>query len=282
MQNLRRFVHRSAAALGGVVLLAGPVMAQGPAEPSASPLDVLESFAADFERDPAAAERRFTFGVRLEGAAEVGWHVMIEPLESAGPSPPPGVRHARVVVREGPPSEPTLVYVFHPDTLRLVHQRRLHVLTAAAKARSSDDAPLDLEAMPGYQGLAELGDYPVRLAFHFFTRGRPELVPWGDHAQSRVTHGANAGIFYYQEGFRSGWFLIRPGQHVNREARDQVNPFPSLFIVVEGEVRGRIGGEPITLRGGESVFIGSGVSHEFWNEDGPAAKGILLMFGEGA
>jgi hypothetical protein len=121
-----------------------------------------------------------------------------------------------------------------------------------------------------------------RLSFHFWTRGFPEVVKFGQGSQTRVLHGGNAVLFYYQEGFRSGWFQIVEGQHVNEDDSDQTNPFPSMLIITKGNLQSRIGGEERVLRAGETVFIGPGITHEFWNDEEEAAEGVLVMFGEGA
>ena len=70
-------------------------------------------------------------------------------------------------------------------------------------------------------------------------------------------------VFYYEPGFRSAWFRIEKGQHVNAEEQDQVNPFPSLLIVTAGRMKGRIDGREVPLEKGQALLIPPGVSHEF-------------------
>jgi mannose-6-phosphate isomerase-like protein (cupin superfamily) len=136
--------------------------------------------------------------------------------------------------------------------------------------------------MEGFQPDPEFCDFVPRLSFHFWTRGFPEIVRFGDKRHTREIHGGNAVLFYYQTGFRSGWFLIEPGQHVNKDESMQTNPFPSMFVVTRGTMMGRIGGKEIELHEGETIYVGPEVSHEFWNEGSQSAEGIILMFGEGA
>ena len=82
---------------------------------------------------------------------------------------------------------------------------------------------------------------------------------------------------------RMDLFQILPGQHANQDPDDQVNPFPSLLVVIDGgTAMGRVGGDELQLRGREAIFIPANVPHEFWNHGDISAEGILLMFGDGA
>ena len=118
--------------------------------------------------------------------------------------------------------------------------------------------------------------------FHFWTKGQPEVVPFGELDQARVIHGAYATLFYYQTGLRSGYYRLEKGQHINADESDQVNPFPSLFIFIGGALECRIGGESISIDGKQTMLVPAGVSHEFWNPNDSPAEFIIIMFGEGA
>ena len=235
---------------------------------------ILMAFAHDFEQDPFAGEP-LTFAVQVTDSEMPDWTIAVNPVEEAG-------RVADVRVTAGMPSEPAPVFVTNLETLSRLQSGSMHGLTAAAKAKSSDYAPLDLDAMEGFEVSQEVVSRLIPLYFHFWTRGNPEVIPWGREELTRVVHGASAGIFYYQPGFRSGWFHMTRGQHANEDESEQVNPFPTLIIGVSGTARSLIGGKPVTIHGGEAVLIPAGVSHEFWNDDDEPAVGILLMFGEGA
>jgi len=141
---------------------------------------------------------------------------------------------------------------------------------------------MDLEVMEGYVPSEDFVARVVPLTFHFWTRGTPEIVPFGRKALTRTVHGGNALVFYYQPGFRSAWFQIEKGQHVNADPEDQTNPFPSMFVMTRGRTEARIGGRPVTLAAQQMLFVPAGVTHEFWNVLDEPAEGILLMFGDGA
>jgi hypothetical protein len=53
------------------------------------------------------------------------------------------------------------------------------------------------------------------------------------HSRSRlrVKHGRNAVVFQYDREFRSAWYQVKPGMHINADPKDQTNNFPQLIIV---------------------------------------------------
>ena len=121
----------------------------------------------------------------------------------------------------------------------------------------------------------------VSLAFHFFNRGSPEFIHFGEN-YSRFIHGGNAVVFYYTKGLRTAWYQIKKGMIVNENEKDQVNPFPTLFICTRGEGKAKLGDNSFTLKEGTTVLIPAGMSHMLWNERDSPFEGIIIMFGEGA
>jgi len=237
--------------------------------------DMLHDFVADFRSDPFA-DNPITFGIRVKDAERPDWHVFVGGRED-------GDAEAIVELAEGLPPDPAPYYVTDLATLTAIHAGDLASLTAMGKAFSTDFAPLDIELMDGFMSTQEIGNQLTRLNFHFWTRGLPELIRFGEGATTRELHGGNAILLYYQSGFRSSWFKIEAGQHVNEPEAMQTNPFPSMIIGTKGGIHCRIGGKEMELTENVAIWIGPGVSHEFWVEEGEEpGEGILLMFGEGA
>lgn len=234
---------------------------------------MLNDFVVDYRSDAMA--KPLVFGIEVRDAKRPRWHVVIEESGGEGMS---------VTLHDGFPETPSAFFTTDLETLERIHSGELASLTAMGKAFSSDFAPLDLETMEGFTpGETTFPDL-IAAAFHFWTRGFPERVRFGDLAMTRRIHGGNATLFYYQPGFRSGFFQILPGDHVNEDDNSKTNPFPSLFVMTKGRATARIGGVECELRAGETIFVGPGVSHELWIEEGAdhVAEGVILMFGEGA
>ncbi|MBI1234062.1 MAG: hypothetical protein GC208_06125 [Alphaproteobacteria bacterium] len=227
--------------------------------------DTLQRFVADYASDPSVTAEQ-SFGIRVGE----DWYTV-----TASPG--------RASLREGQPGEPTFYFVTDAETLARVEADEINALTGMAKAFSSDFAPMDADVMEGFQPTEDFVGELLGISFHFWTMGQPEAIPFG-RGMTRMTHGANAGIFYYQPGFRSGFFHIEPGQYVNEDERSRSNPFPSLFILTEGWAHARINGVEMRVEAGNAYFIPANHSHEFWlPEDADHdAFGFLFMFGDGA
>ena len=233
--------------------------------------EILRSYVEDFRSDPAAAEP-ITFGIRIKGEGE--WYVaVLGKKEEAGSS--------QVELNKGLPSNPSVIYTLDLTTLRKIDSGDINALTAMGKARGSDPSPMDIEFMPGFKPDAGFFARFIPFTFHFWTRGFPEIVNFGKQ-HSREVHGANMVILYYQKGLRSGWGHIEKGQHINKDPKDQSNPFPTMAIGFRGKAVAKIGGKEVILQAGQMLFIPAGVSHEVWNPYDEPAEFILLMFGEGA
>lgn len=250
-----------------------PSAASGPAVESVETM--LRGFVEDYRMDATAAP--VTFGIEVRDADPSRWHVVVGE-RAAGASETP------VRLMEGFPELPAPYFTTDTPTLKRIFRAELASLTAMGKAFSTDFAPLDLEIMPGFQPDQEAMEHLIKLSFHFWTRGFPERVRFGAPENNRPLHGGNGTLFYYQKGFRSGFFQIAPGDHVNADELSQTNPFPMLLIVTRGTLEARIGDQECELHGGEAIYVGPEVHHEFWIDEAAAggAEGVLVMFGEGA
>lgn len=250
-----------------------PASAQDAAGTPAVPLDsaeaILRSLADDYARDPSLT--RATFAVSLDTAA--WWTVTAEPASED--------REANVRLERGRPAEPSLVFWLHYPTLVQIHEGEINALTAGARGLASDPALLSFGATRGFTMTREAVATLQSVGFHFFTRGGPEIIPF-DTTRTRRVHGTDAVLLYYQPGFRSGWFSMKPGQHANEDPRLQVNPFATLLVITKGRGAGRVGGREMELGEGHAVFIPAGTTHEFWNPFDEPVEGLLLMFGDGA
>lgn len=193
----------------------------------------------------------------------------------------PGAGDHGVTLSPGLPAQPAAYFILDLETLRKIDAGEMNALTAMGKASGRDITPMDVDAMPGFELEPAYLTRFVPFMFHFWTRGLPERVRFSG-ARSRVIHGANAIAFYYQEGFRSAWYQLEKGQHMNRDPNDQTNVFPSMFIMLKGKVEAKVGGKQSTLPAGEMMFVPASVAHEFWNPYDEPGEMILLMFGEGA
>ena len=229
-----------------------------------SDMSILAAYAEDYRHDLTFTDA-VTFGVKV---ADDFYTINVTAEKSD--------------VTRGEPQTPSFYFTIKNSAyLNKLNNGEYAALTLMGKAFSSDVTPMDVEMMEGFQPDADFGDGLLPFIFHFWTRGTPEMVKFSADA-TRVVHGANLGVLYYQPGLRSGWFDIRPGQHVNEDEASRTNPFPSMLIVIEGEVEALIGDETFNFEAGNMMLIPAGVSHQFINRGKESAFGFLFMFGDGA
>jgi mannose-6-phosphate isomerase-like protein (cupin superfamily) len=224
---------------------------------------VLQSYVDDYASDVTRFDG--TFGVEVAGN---WWAVTVAGDETT--------------LTRGAPAEPTYyITITEEETLHRVDRGELNMFTAMAKAFSSDVTPADMETMDGFQPGPDFMTTAIPQIFHFWTRGFPEIVPFSED-RALPTHGAHTVIIYYQPGFRSGWGYLAPGEHANEDPRSRTNPFPSLFIALEGTITARIDGVDHLFEAGSFMIVPPDVSNEFLNETDENAHFLLFMFGEGA
>jgi mannose-6-phosphate isomerase-like protein (cupin superfamily) len=228
--------------------------------------EILQKFALDYRSDPTFSNQ--SFGVEVD---EEMWSVTTSDAGS----------EKKTQVTKGSPDSPTFYYVTNLETLRLIEAGKLNAMTAGVKAFSTDYAPFDIEVMEGFQPNDDFVGEVLAFTFHFWTRGIPEIIPFGPH-YTRTTHGAQAAVFYYDKGLRTGYGYIHPGQHANENPKSKTNPFSSMIIVIKGKIIARLDGTDHTIERGNAFFIPAGMSHEVLNPFDEGGEIILLMFGEGA
>lgn len=227
----------------------------------------IRRLAADYARDPMAIPGQY--GLEVGGQV---WTVDVAEGASSG--------QVRVDVRRGEPTVPTFVYTVGPATFDQILSGQMSAYTAMVAAFQSDVTPMDVRVVHGYR---TDGDFTHRFrsfSFHFFTPGRPEVVPMGAE-HSRFTHGAQAVVGYYAEGLRTGWFTLLPGQHANEDPRSQSDPWVTLMFVVDGGTgKAEIGDQTIDLTSRTMIYIPPNTRHHFWNPGDKPAEMIMVVFGK--
>lgn len=230
---------------------------------------ILDRFATDYKNDSMFTSNH-SFGVEVDKDM---WHIEAITATEKNPS--------EIRVTKGSPTKPTFYFVTNIRTLRQLDKGEISALTAGVKAFSTDYAPLDIEAMEGFEPSQEFVGEVLSFTFHFWTKGMPEIVPFGQHF-TRGTHGAQAAIFYYDAGLRTGYGYLHPGQHANEHPLSKTNPFSSMIILIKGKVTARLNDVDYEIEAGNAFFIPPGMTHEILNPNDEAAEFILLMFGDGA
>jgi mannose-6-phosphate isomerase-like protein (cupin superfamily) len=190
-------------------------------------------------------------------------------------------QEAGAVVREGVPASYDIGFEFDIAFLRRLDRGEIGALTAMGQARSSDPIPLNPKLGPQFNKRPDASLLFRRLSFHFWNRDWPETVAFGESA-TRQVHGANAAVFVYDQEFRSAWYQLKPGMHINADPLEQANDFPQLVVVTRGQFKARLDGRERIVSEGQAIFIPAGMTHEFWAEAGQYGEVIWTAFGKGA
>ena len=232
--------------------------------------EIINSYVQDYRQDRFASDP-MTFGIEVEGQGS--WTVNVTGKEVEG--------GWEVQLSSGRPETPTFVYALENETLIAIHEGKINALTAQGKAFAGDYTPMRIDMMEGFKPTMEEYGKINPFSFHFWTRGFPEIVPFGE-GMTRRAHGSNFTVFYYQPGLRTAWYRVLPEERVRDDAREQAAPFPIMIVAIKGTTEGEVDGKRVSLSAGNTIFIPAYVNHKWWNETGEATEAILIMFGDGA
>lgn len=192
------------------------------------------------------------------------------------PSQMPGT-----TIREGSPAQYDIGFEVDIEFLRRLDRGEMGALTAMGQARSTDPIPLNPKLGELFSARPDASLLFQRVAFHFWNRDWPEIVPFGEGA-ARQVHGGNAAVLVYDQEFRSAWYQLKPGMHINADPGDQSNDFPQLIVVTRGRVNALLDGRERVASEGQAIFIPAGMAHEFWAAAGQYGELVWTAFGKGA
>jgi mannose-6-phosphate isomerase-like protein (cupin superfamily) len=226
--------------------------------------ELLQSMAAAYHRkNPRHPHGVIQFEIDPPGEK---WHMNMlpgqEPRLQQGKDP-----HARFTI------------ITSSDILTRLYNGELAPLTAAGRARMRDPAPLDFRLEGGLSLTPEIYAEIIAFVQRFFNVSTPERILLGREHTRRV-HGGDAIALYYHPGFRSAWYTLRKGEHLNEPG--DTNPFPQAFIFLAGHGRARIGDEEINVEPDQAFYIPPGTEHIVWSESDEPLTLIFLAWGEGA
>lgn len=232
--------------------------------------EIIEDYVADYRNDRYASEPR-NFGIEVPDHGQ--WNVNVTGVETEN--------GWEVNLSEGLPEKPTFIYNIEIGTLQAIDEGKINALTAQGKAFAGDYTPMSVEMMDGYE--PDMIEYASinPFSFHFWTRGYPEIIPFGE-GMTRRAHGSNFTVFYYEQGIRTAWYRVLPEERVRDDAREQAAPFPMLIVAIKGTTLGEVDGKSVSLSEGNTIFIPPNVMHKWWNDTDEATEAILIMFGQGA
>ncbi len=234
---------------------------------SATEPTVAQMLAAMTERYAQKAHAEVPLFVQLEiGPEPQTWHVIAEAEQE-------------VKLAQGPHPQAPVILTLSEETLRCLYTGELAPLTAAGRAHISEPAPLDFRLGAGQSFNPELYARMITFIQRFFNRFEPERILLGEE-HARVIHGGHAVALFYDTGFRSAWYLLKPGERLN--APGDTNPFPQGFVLISGGGHARLGGQEIEVQAGKAYYVPPETEHIVWNDREEPLVIIWLAWGAGA
>jgi mannose-6-phosphate isomerase-like protein (cupin superfamily) len=182
-------------------------------------------------------------------------------------------------LHRGVHGSPIMTLAMSQETLARIHGGEMTAFTAGGKGSGADTALLEIEFGAAAGDLTSPKATTLGFLQHFFARERPERTPLGE-SHSRVVHGAHAIPLYYADGFRSAWYLVKDGQHLNEPG--DTNPYPQAFVIISGRGGAKIGETEVDVRASESYYIPPDSDHMLWPAQGESLEVIWFAWGEGA
>jgi mannose-6-phosphate isomerase-like protein (cupin superfamily) len=235
----------------------------GPACQAAETEAVLTAFAEDYVDTRADT---VALVVQFEFSPEGAWYVVSAPGE-------------RAELHRGSHPDAAVTIKMSTGTLQEIYKGRMTAFTAGAKGSGADTAPLEMDINEPAGRLSNPKNVILGFLQHFFILGSPERIILREES-SRVVHGAHVIPLYYAEGFRSAWYKVKPGQHLNEPG--DTNPYPQAFIIISGRGRAKIGESEVEVEAGASYYIPPDSDHVLWTEGDQELVLIWLAWGEGA
>ena len=188
-------------------------------------------------------------------------------------------------LEEGPHLEagehvsPEFIVVTSTEVLQRLYAGGISPLTAAGREAMHQETPLNFRFPEGVAPGQALYHRIVLFVQRFFNPHPGERIRVSEDA-SRVVHGGNVVGLYADVGFRSAWYLLKPGEQLNEPG--DTNPFPQAFVILSGSGTADIAGMPHDLEPNTAYFIPPGSEHVVRpSADGPLML-IWLAWGEGA
>jgi len=183
-------------------------------------VEIINAYCDDYRKDRFADEATY-FGIEIP---ELGtWTVDVTGNKNE--------EEWEVLLSDGAPKKPTFIYSIETGTLKAIHNGEINALTAQGKAFAGDYTPMSVKMMEGFEPTSEEYAKINPFSFHFWTRGFPEIIPFGE-GMTRRAHGSNFVVFYYETGLRTAWYRILPGERVRDDAREQAAPFPMMAAIM--------------------------------------------------
>lgn len=132
-----------------------------------------------------------------------------------------------------------------------------------ARGKASETRPIEIEVL-NKERIEEIWEVGKTLLTYFFIPGKIK-VRYLKPDLAGYAHGAHPIPLVYWNGLRSSWILVKKGEILNKEG--ERDPWPQLFIILEGKGKGIIGNEKIEVEPNMAIYIPKNTIHQLIAEE---------------
>ena len=149
------------------------------------------------------------------------------------------------------------------EVLTNILMRKADAFALAARARMDEKRPVEFEIFKKERA-KEIWEVGKAFLTYFFVPGRIKIKQLKPGLAGQA-HGAHPIPLAYWNGFRSSWILVKKGEILNKE--EEKDPWPQLFIVLEGRGKGIVGDTQFEAEPKMVVYIPKNTIHQLIAEE---------------
>ena len=149
------------------------------------------------------------------------------------------------------------------QVLTNVLMRKPDAFALAARARMDEKRPVGFDVYKKERA-KEIWEVGKALLTYFFVPGRIKVKQLKPELAGQA-HGVHPIPLAYWNGLRSSWILVKKGETLNKE--EEKDPWPQLFIVLEGRGKGIVGDTQFEVEPKMVVYIPKNTIHQLIAEE---------------
>jgi mannose-6-phosphate isomerase-like protein (cupin superfamily) len=149
------------------------------------------------------------------------------------------------------------------QVLTNILMQKADAFALAARARMDEKRPVEFEIFKK-EHTKEILEVGKALLTYFFAPGRIKIKQLKPELAGQA-HGAHPIPLVYWNGLRSSWILVKKGEILNKEG--EKDPWPQLFIVLEGRGKGIVGDTESEVEPNMVIYIPKNTIHQLIAEE---------------
>jgi mannose-6-phosphate isomerase-like protein (cupin superfamily) len=149
------------------------------------------------------------------------------------------------------------------QVLENVAEGKADAFALAARGRADEVRPIEFEIY-NKERSKEIWETLRALLTYFFTPGRIKVRNLSPELAGGA-HGAHPIPIVYWNGLRSGWYIVKAGETLNKEGTR--HPWPEMFIILKGKGKATVHDEQFEIKPNTVIYIPRNSVHQVTAEE---------------